>query len=116
MIIYVYHFFLDFSLFLRRRRCFTFFVLCGFHLFWFWWGFKVKFFIVELYSLRVPYREIPDEPNKFLNPVNILADELLIFLSIVTKDNISEGSLPNKIAYFFEGVTMQVKETQIVSN
>jgi hypothetical protein len=30
-----------------------------------------------------------------------LTDELLILLSVVTKDNISEVSLPDKVAYFF---------------
>ncbi len=74
----------------------------------------MKFLLMRLNYLRIPYAEIPDGSNIFLYPIEIITNKFILFLTIITKHNIPIITLSYIISQLSKITSFQIKVTKIM--
>lgn len=108
--------FLLLSLFLRRRGLSSLLALCRLGLLCHCWFFQMKSLIVALSIFSAKHSKIPDRSNVLFDPIEILTDQILIILTVITDDNITEIALTHIVCNILEGEFIEIEESEIMTN
>jgi hypothetical protein len=104
------------ALLLRRRHRLSLLALRRLRLLRRLWAFEVQGLVVALCVLCLPNPEVPDRPDVLFNPVEVLADEVLLVLPVVADDDVAEGALSHELCDFLEGELVEVEEGEVVAD
>jgi hypothetical protein len=104
------------ALLLGRRDLGRLLPLCRF-------GFLCDYGPFEVQGLVVAFRvfwsedcEVPDGSDVFLDPVEILADEFLLYLAVVAEDDVAVGARAHLVGDLLQGEPVEVEEGEPVTD